>query len=728
MLELLILIFSITATVTTGFFVYAKNPKSDTHRIFTLLAIAFAGWTGFSYLPLHVQENQLLFIRLTMFFVVLMNTALFFLVQVFPHTKLQLTKLRIGLIIYAVLVLAITQTPLLFSDLSIDTNGGLSPVPAPGIALFLIHAVIFALGTPVLLIRRFLKSSGLERVQLRYILYSTIAFFTLVPLTNFVLPLAFGNSQLIVYSPLYTMAFSLVTAYAIVRQRLFDIRFIVARSVGYALLLVTLAGLYGLGTFALSDVFLTLGIAGGNQLLIYVSLAIVLAFTFQPLQRYFTKLTDRIFFKDLYDPQELLSDLSHIMAVNFQLEPLLTLLLSKTVDVMRLTRGAFVLTDQDKIYLTKTFGYNFNATWQSKDLKSLRELGKTIIYDELEEGPTKDLLRNYGAGLAAPLIAEKEFVGFLFLGEKRSGDIYSEQDLRLIGIIAPEISVAIANAKAVDKIERFNITLKEEVDQATKELRSANAELKRLDELKDEFFSIATHELRTPLTAIRGNAQLIEEYFGAKIKDKDFKEMLSAIEVNSDRLVNIVAEYLNMSRLEQGRMKFAFAQVDVAALANELTHDLEGSLSSKGLALKVEGSAPKAWADADKVKEVLINLVGNAIKFTDKGGITVRVSSDSDGVETQVIDTGEGIPKKNQMLLFKKYQQAGKDSLTKVDKRGTGLGLYISKLMIEAMKGRVWLESSVEGKGSTFAFTLPIATGKEKAEAEELKLPALSKE
>lgn len=725
----LLLIASGTVSILLSGIVYLKGRLEASNLSFLLLALSMSLW-AWSYV---FYNNPIIFdytfwMKLINFSGVLIVAGIFYFAHTFPTNRLPPLWLQgLFLLLNGWVVYELYFTPDFITGVDLISAGPETRVGMfyPAVAVIWISFTALSIYK---LVRNYLTSVGNTRMQFLYI-FTGLTIATIAAIVfDAIFPLYIGTSQYFPLSAASSIFFVGLTSYAIVRNKLFDIRLLIARSLAYALLVVTMAALYALGIFGISSLIFENNLGSlAIRNLVYAGLAVVLAFTFQPLSRLFTKLTDKVFYKDRYDPQELLSSLSHIMAVNFQLEPLLSLLLAEITDKLRLARGSFVLVEGEKIYLTKVFGYNFSFTPRPSEIKALSKEPKILVTDDLPEGGLKELLRKFGAALSAPLVAEKDFVGLIFLGEKRSGEILSDQDIKVIEIVAPEISVAIANAKSVDKIERFNVILKDEVDQATKELRRANSELMRLDQLKDEFFSIATHELRTPLTAIRGNAQLIEEYFGEKIRNKDFKEMLSAIEVNSDRLVNIVGEYLNMSRLEQGRMKFAFAQVDIGTLATELTHDLEGSLTAKGLTLKIEGDAPKAWADPDKVKEVLVNLVGNAIKFTDHGGITVRVSRDPAGVKTEVTDTGEGIPKENQILLFKKYQQAGKDSLTKVDQRGTGLGLYISKLMVEAMKGKVWLESSVEGEGTTFAFTLPAASGKEKAESEELRLPALSK-
>lgn len=233
-----------------------------------------------------------------------------------------------------------------------------------------------------------------------------------------------------------------------------------------------------------------------------------------------------------------------------------------------------------------------------------------------------------------------------------------------------------------------------------------------LERSKDEFFSIASHELRTPLTAIRGNTALLKQYYADKLDDSNFSEMVGDIHEASVRLIEIVNDFLSVSRLEQGKMKFDILRVDLARSIIEVIEELKNQANEKNIYLKFEiGSAVWVMADKNKLKEVLVNLIGNAIKFTDSGGISVEVNEvGQDQVKAVVSDTGMGIPFAQRGLLFRKFQQAGQNIVTRDATRGTGLGLYISKLLVEGMGGQIKLESSEEGKGTSFSFTLKLAS------------------
>lgn len=245
---------------------------------------------------------------------------------------------------------------------------------------------------------------------------------------------------------------------------------------------------------------------------------------------------------------------------------------------------------------------------------------------------------------------------------------------------------------------------------------------KAAERSRDEFFSIASHELRTPLTAIRGNTALIRQYYAAEINNPEVNEILSDIHESSVRLINIVNDFLDLSRLEQGKIMYVSEPFKIELLCREILKEYDVTGSRKKLDLRVDYAAvpiPLVYADKGRVRQVLVNLLGNAIKFTESGGVTISFETQPHHVKVFVTDTGKGIPAENRTLLFRKFQQAQSNILTRDTTRGTGLGLYISKLMITAMGGEIRLERTEMGKGSVFSITVPIATDSQKRDFEQ---------
>lgn len=255
------------------------------------------------------------------------------------------------------------------------------------------------------------------------------------------------------------------------------------------------------------------------------------------------------------------------------------------------------------------------------------------------------------------------------------------------------------------KSVRKEVTLREKVEVLAKTLEKANERLKELDKLKSEFVSFATHQIRAPLTAIKGYTSLIQEGSYGPVSDK-VKGAVDKIHQASHSLVLVVEDYLNISRIEMGSMKYNFAQMDLGKLVAEVSQELTPNVKKAGLEFSVdidEGKQYKAKIDEGKMRQVIVNLIDNAVKYTKKGSINVSLTKDEERKKllVKVSDTGVGISKETMPRLFSKFIRA--KNANEVNIHGTGLGLYIAKQMAQAHKGgRLWAESEGEGKGSQF--------------------------
>lgn len=255
------------------------------------------------------------------------------------------------------------------------------------------------------------------------------------------------------------------------------------------------------------------------------------------------------------------------------------------------------------------------------------------------------------------------------------------------------------------------IRRKEELQIVTDKLAAANVELKRLDQSKTEFISIASHQLRTPLTAIKGFVSLLLEGSYGTVP-APIADVLDKIYTANDRIVHLVEDLLNISRMESGRLKYEYAEVNIPEFLNELRDTFALVAKKKGLDLTFEvpaGALAPAWIDRQKAFEVVSNLIDNAIKYTSAGSVRVRAEGMPGFVRISVADTGVGIDPDMMPVLFQKFSR-GKES-GKMHVSGTGLGLYVGKSMIEAQGGHIGVTSEGAGKGSTFFVELPVKQG-----------------
>jgi len=228
---------------------------------------------------------------------------------------------------------------------------------------------------------------------------------------------------------------------------------------------------------------------------------------------------------------------------------------------------------------------------------------------------------------------------------------------------------------------------------------------KEMDRMKDEFISSASHELRTPLTAIDGIVAMVRSGEYGPVAP-GVRKALDDVNTASERMIRLVNDILSLSRIQAGRLQYNLVKLNLSDLIDEIVGLFQSTARKKGITLKIyENPQVSVYADADKLKQVLTNLLNNAFKFTESGEINVSCVLDNDFVKVYVTDTGIGIKEEDKKLLFEKFQQLGNLN----SNQGTGLGLYLSKEMITKMGGSMWLEKSRENEGCVFAFCLPVS-------------------
>jgi len=259
---------------------------------------------------------------------------------------------------------------------------------------------------------------------------------------------------------------------------------------------------------------------------------------------------------------------------------------------------------------------------------------------------------------------------------------------------------------------------KEDLQFLSDRLSLANAELRQLDRAKSEFISIASHQLRTPLTSIKGYSSLLIEGTYGELGDLQ-KEVVEKIFISNERLIHLVEDLLNISRIEAGKLEFNFEYCDIVNIVEEVIATFEIVAKKKGLRLVYERPKkiiPKIKIDGVKIKEIISNMIDNAIKYTPKGEVVVRIKKayvihERHGVMCQnevvrviVADTGIGIDHSELDLIFEKFSRGAQ--ISRFNTEGIGLGMYVAKKVINVHKGRIWAESAGRGQGSRFVLEL----------------------
>ncbi len=280
------------------------------------------------------------------------------------------------------------------------------------------------------------------------------------------------------------------------------------------------------------------------------------------------------------------------------------------------------------------------------------------------------------------------------------------------------LALALGFGYVLVKSVKIEVKRKEELQMLSDELAIANDKLRQLDKAKSEFISIASHQLRTPLTSIKGFGSLLLEGTYGVVPEAQ-RGALEKIYISNERLIQLVEDLLNISRIEAGRMEFDFQEAQIEDLVNEAVTTLELSAKAKSLYLHWEKPAvamPKLKIDITKIKEVISNMVDNSIKYTQKGGITVKLETSTDWdaehkehqstVRVIVSDTGIGMDAEELAMIFEKFQRGKQVAHYHTD--GTGLGMFIGRKIVAEHKGKIWAESDGKGMGSRFILELPV--------------------
>lgn len=341
--------------------------------------------------------------------------------------------------------------------------------------------------------------------------------------------------------------------------------------------------------------------------------------------------------------------------------------------------------------------------------------GKSLLINKDVSNTTVELgLRRMGRAAASylgvPVMAGEEIIGVLSVQSTEEENRFDADNERLLSTIAASVGVAINKAQ-----------LFEEVSQAKQQAEKASKAAEKANEAKSAFLSTVSHELRTPLTSVLGFAKIIRKRLEEKIfplvDTSDAKtvktitqisENLQVVVSEGERLTHLINDVLDLAKIEAGKMEWNQENVSMAEVAERALTATTALFDQKNLLVirEIDPNLPDVVGDRDKLIQVLINLISNAVKFTDKGSITCRMQRKDNEVVVSVIDTGIGIKQDDYGAVFEQFKQVGGDTLTDKPK-GTGLGLPICKEIVEHHGGHIWLESEV-GKGSNFSFTIPI--------------------
>jgi signal transduction histidine kinase len=504
----------------------------------------------------------------------------------------------------------------------------------------------------------------------------------------------------------------MIIAYAIIRHRLFDIRLVVARSVGYVLLLVTLLAIYASAVFGATQFLFGDGTRGitSAQSIVYFIFAVLLAFTYTPLKFFFDRVTDRIFYRRDYAPQEVLGRLGDITANEINLKHLANDVVGVLYETLK-PESACIMITPHRNQPQRQFTIGRARELPSRSiLRKVNQYDKKVIMvdylDDTHESLQSELMK-FGLAIVVRLETSREHIGYLFIGTRRSGNTYGSKEEQFFKSIGNELALAIQNSLRFEEIQEFNQTLQDKVDVATERLRNTNRKLRQLDATKDEFVSMASHQLRTPLTSVKGYLSMVLEGDAGNLNPAQEKLLKEAYN-SSERMVRLISDFLNVSRLRTGKFVIERTMVNVASLIDGEISQLEATAATRELKLHYVKPAefPTLALDKGKIQQVIMNLIDNAIFYSHPGGdIWIELIKKQDEIIFRVKDQGIGVPVSERKQLFTKFYRASNARKQRPD--GTGIGLFMAQKIIVAHGGAIIFEST-EGKGSTFGFRIPI--------------------
>jgi len=398
-----------------------------------------------------------------------------------------------------------------------------------------------------------------------------------------------------------------------------------------------------------------------------------------------------------------LGEVSQAVNSTLDLETVLSTIVAKAVQLSGTEAGAIYGYDEQarEFHLRATYGMDqglINSLTQRHI--GLNEPNVAAAFTQREPIQVADLRKEaasdlneiilragYNARMVAPLLRGEHIVGMLVVRRRTPGE-FAKNTVDLIKTFATQSALAIQNARLFHEIE------------------DKSRQLAEASQHKSQFLANMSHELRTPLNAILGYTELMTDGAYGEPSEK-MLGVLKRLEANGKHLLGLINDVLDLSKIEAGQLALELSDYSVQDIAQTVRSTLEPLAADKKLAFKVEVAPqlPSGRGDGRRLTQVLINLVGNAIKFTDAGEVAIKAEANNGSFCVSVRDTGPGISTTDQAKLFQEFQQA--DNAITRKKGGTGLGLAISKRIIEMHGGKIWVESQV-GQGSTFAFTLPV--------------------
>jgi len=469
-------------------------------------------------------------------------------------------------------------------------------------------------------------------------------------------------------------------------------------------------------------------------------IALLVSLFFAPLFSSVSNALNAWLVSDQYDPSRTIHQYSESISNILEMDKLANVAVGIILEAMQIERGFLFLVDAERqVDGNRLYRLRLARSPEERQMTAveldenglmasyiLREQKPLLQYD-LDMLPAfqaispaeREWFKTLQAEVYIPVFAKRQWIGLLAFGKKISGNRYSPEDLMTLSAHASQTAVALENARLVENLMRLN----NELRQARRALEKNNRDLERIDQAKSDFISIASHELRTPLTVIKGYSEMLME---DPSLNPNFKTMMDKIHEGAMRLYQVMDSMFDIAQLDARALKLHIQPVEIGLLLKEICFEHADIAKDRKQALTLETPAlPYVQADANLLRKVFHHLLQNAIKFTENGGKISIVSRalppitelPHGGVEIIFSDTGVGVDPNFREIIFSKFYQPGdlgkhSTSKTRFKGGGAGLGLALSKGIVEAHGGRIWVESpgydEVNFPGSQFHVLIPL--------------------
>ena len=699
-LPLLALILNVSLAGITLF----RNPGSRLNRLFTYFVGGMAVW-NFGVFMLRRAPDE----ATAVFWEIIIHTGVIALPAFYYHFVLifleSTTRHRTSLLVAYTLALVFIIINLSGSTLFMHgvktTYWGWAPATGLLYTPFFVYFNFFLIYGLAHLIRIYKDvDSSFRRNRATLILLGTLVSLVggVIDFARFIL-VRFVPAADLVY-PMgipANMVFALMLGTSIVRYRLFDVNVAVKKGAVYLLV-------WGVLTSVLVAAESYADLDQLNPLWIILPLGFVMTMLVSPVGQRLEESIERVMFSRRRGCYETLLDLSKRMGAILDFGRLMETLVHGLVRGVPLThcvltiydaqRSAFVVYREDTSVGERGAAAPIRS--ESRIVQWLNQTGRVLVKEEAKLNPeiaayfeaAENELDAIKATIIVPLKIEGKLTGILLVGEKLSGDIFDDEELEVLAVLANQVAISLENARLYEEISE------------------TNAELMQASRLKSQFLASMSHELRTPLNSIIGFSKVLLNRFDGELTERQ-ETYIRSVHNSGAHLLQLINGILDFSRIEAGKLEMISEEVDLHELIDEC---IETSMPlARGKQMKVEKNVPLELpplsGDRTKVKQILLNLLSNAIKFTGQGRVLVSVVPEPDALRVSVADTGIGIREDDLTRLFEPFQQL--DNPVVRSAGGTGLGLAISKKFVELHGGRIWAESR-ENQGSTFHFTLPL--------------------